>query len=66
MYKAVHWKYSNLRAPDMSAACPWATPVLWAERDGYCPEVWRVAGTESAVAEASEVGLYNRLSSVGP
>ena len=24
MYKAVHWKYSNLRAPDEKAKCPWA------------------------------------------
>ena len=69
MYKAAHWKYSNLRAPDMSATCPWATPdwpEKWAKRDGYCPEVWRVVGAGAAAKankaandmeeEAAEVG----------
>ena len=28
MYKAVHWKYSNLRAPDEKAKCPWEGVVL--------------------------------------
>lgn len=57
MYKAVHWKYSNLRSPDIKAKCPWATPDwpnLWAERDGYCPEVWRVKGKGAAAKALDE------------
>ncbi|CAL6426347.1 unnamed protein product [Bathycoccus prasinos] len=45
LYKAVNWKYSNLRAPNASLSkCPWATPDWprrWSERDGYCPQIWR-------------------------
>jgi hypothetical protein len=26
MFKAAHWKYSNLRPPDLSLQCPFATP----------------------------------------
>ena len=45
LYKAVNWKYSNLRAPNPSLSkCPWATPDWprrWSEQDGYCPQIWR-------------------------
>ena len=45
LYKAVSWKYSNLRAPNLSySSCQWATPDWprrWVDRDGYCPEIWR-------------------------
>jgi len=38
-FKAVHWKYSNLRPVDRSDACPFTAPDYdyW---DG-CPEIWR-------------------------
>jgi hypothetical protein len=44
LYKAVHWKYSNLRAPNKEShpLCPWAVPDYppeWRE----CPEVYRKA-----------------------
>jgi hypothetical protein len=54
LYKAVNWKYSNLRAPNASLSkCPWATPDWprrWSERDGYCPKIWRKAYPENSKA----------------
>ena len=44
LYKAVHWKYSNLRAGNPSIPCPYATPdypARWMS-DG-CPEIYRKA-----------------------
>jgi len=42
LYKAVNWKYSNLRAGDASLPCPYATPDYRREwmRDG-CPDIYR-------------------------
>ena len=44
LYKAVNWKYSNLRAGDPSLPCPYATPDYRREwmNDG-CPEIYRKA-----------------------
>jgi hypothetical protein len=39
------------------AATPWATPDwpdLWAVRDGYCPEIWRVVNGK--VKDYAKVG----------
>jgi len=44
LYKAVHWKYSNLRHGNPSIPCPYATPdypMRWMN-DG-CPEIYRKA-----------------------
>ena len=60
-YKAVHWKYSNLRAPNVTAQCPWATPD-WPARWEECPEVWRVVNGDAKRAmkasEALELDAY--------
>ena len=42
LYKAVNWKYSNLRAGDPNLPCPYATPDYKREwmNDG-CPEIYR-------------------------
>lgn len=44
LYKAVNWKYSNLRAGDPNLPCPYATPDYKREwmNDG-CPEIYRKA-----------------------
>jgi len=54
LYKAVHWKYSNLRAADPGATCPWAVPdweYAWenfpADQTPYCPEVYRKPGQDN-------------------
>ena len=50
LYKAVHWKYSNLRATDPDAACPWAVPdwaMSWDEPGWpHCPEIYRKTGQD--------------------
>jgi len=42
MYKAVNWKYSNLRKGNSNIPCPYATPDYperWMVDE--CPEIWR-------------------------
>ena len=47
LYKAVNWKYSNLRAGDSSLKCPYATPDYPREwMYDECPEIWRKASKE--------------------
>ena len=41
LYKAVHWKYSNLRRPDGNKRCPMAPD--WNADASWCPEVYRNA-----------------------
>ena len=52
LYKAVNWKYSNLRAPNPSLSkCSWATPDWprrWSEQDRYCPQIWRKSYPEKS------------------
>lgn len=48
LYKAVNWKYSNLRAGDGSLKCPYATPDYPREwMYDECPEIWRKASKEN-------------------
>jgi hypothetical protein len=44
LYKAVHWKFSNLRPPNITSHphCPWAVPD-WPSNSPECPEVYRKA-----------------------
>jgi hypothetical protein len=48
LYKAVNWKYSNLRAGDSRLRCPFATPDYPKEwMYDECPEIWRKASKEN-------------------
>jgi hypothetical protein len=66
LYKAVHWKYSNLRAADMSASCPFATPDIGDEgiahnkifTRGECPEIYRKVSSSDSVAACTSLCLH--------
>ena len=42
LFKAAHWKYSNLRAPDMGNECPFTAPDYdyWPRGEGKCPVIF--------------------------
>jgi hypothetical protein len=46
LFKAAHWKYSNLRQPDMANECPFTAPDYdyWPRGTGRCPIIFSEAG----------------------
>ena len=46
LFKAAHWKYSNLRAPDMGSECPFTAPDYdyWPRGEGKCPVIFAESG----------------------
>jgi hypothetical protein len=45
LFKAAHWKYSNLRAPDTHSECPFTAPDYdyWPRGEGKCPIIFSEA-----------------------
>ncbi len=53
--KAAHWKYSNLRKPDMASECPFTAPDFdyWPRGDpSKCPIIFSEAGADTAALPA--------------
>ena len=46
LFKADHWKYSNLRVPDLKSECPFTAPDYdyWPRGVGKCPVIFQEAG----------------------
>ena len=46
LFKADHWKYSNLRSPDLKSECPFTAPDYdyWPRGVGKCPVIYQEVG----------------------
>jgi len=51
LFKADHWKYSNLRAPEMHSECPFTAPDYdyWPRGQGKCPLIFPELGEARGV-----------------